>query len=109
MHSITSARTIDNLRLTFATHGLPRKMVTDNGSSFTSKEFRKFMSINGITHVTTAPYHPSSNGFAERADQTVRRGIKQTPGINLQEKLSKFLFNYRITPQTTTGVLLLLY
>ena len=79
-------------------------MVTGNGPSFTSEEFRTFMSQNGIVHVTTAPYHPSSNGLAERAVQTFKQGLKRTPGSSIQEKLSKFLFTYRITPQTTTGV-----
>ena len=105
MQSITSANTIEKLQIVFATHGLPRKVVTDNGSSFTSEEFRTFMSENGITHVMTAPYnHPSSNGLAERAVQTVKRGLKATKGDSLQERLSKFLFTYRITPHTTTGI-----
>ena len=104
MQSITSANTIEKLRAVFATHGLPRKVVTDNGSSFTSEEFRTFMSENGITHVTTAPYYPSSNGLAERAVQTFKRGLKATKGQSLQERLSKFLFTYRISPHTTTGV-----
>ena len=75
MSSITAAKTIEQLRVIFATHGLPRKVVTDNGPSFTSDEFRSFLSYNGITHVTSAPYHPSSNGLAERAVQTVKNGL----------------------------------
>ena len=71
--------------MVFATHSLPRKVVTDNGPSFTSEEFRAFMSDNGITHVTTAPYHPLSNGLAERAVHTVKRGLKATKGDSLQE------------------------
>ena len=104
MQSITASQTIEKLRIIFANHGLPRKVVTDNGSSFTSAEFRTFLSENGIVHVTSAPYHPSSNGLAERAVQTVKRGVSQTSGTTLQEKLSKFLLTYRITPQATTGV-----
>ncbi len=69
----------------------------------TSEEFREFLSDNGIVHVTTSPYHPSSNGLAERAVQTFKKGIKHTAGKTIQEKLSKFLFTYRITPHTTTG------
>ena len=104
MQSITSSKTIDKLRIVCTTHGLPQKVVTDNGPSFTSEEFRTFMSLNGIVHVTTSPYHPSSNGLAERALQTFKQGLKCTPGSTIQERLSNFLFTYRITPHTTTGV-----
>ena len=48
-------------------------MVADNGPAFTSMEFAQFMQRNGIWHVTTAPYHPVSNGLAERAIQAVKR------------------------------------
>lgn len=104
MQSITSSKTIEKLRIVFANHGFPRKVVTDNGPSFTSDEFNTFMSDNGIVHVTTAPYHPSSNGLAERAVQTFKQGLKRTAGKTIQERLSKFLLTYRITPQTSTGV-----
>ena len=70
MNSTTSAKTIEKLRMVFSVHGLPHKIVTDNGTAFTSNEFRQFMAQNGIKHVTSAPYHPSSNGQAERAVQT---------------------------------------
>ena len=104
MNSITSAKTIKKLQIIFATFGLPRKVVTDNGTSFTSAEFKSFMSDNGIVNVTSAPYHPSSNGLAERAVQTFKNGLKHTKGDTIQERISNFLFTYRLTPQTTTGV-----
>ena len=104
MSSITATKTIEVLRTVFATQGLPRKIVTDNGPSFVSQEFRTFLETNGIKHVTSAPYHPSTNGLAERAVQTVKQGIQQTKGHTIQERLSRFLFDYRITPHPTTGV-----
>jgi len=104
MNSITSSKTIEKLWIIFANHGLPRKVVADNGASFTSDEFKSFMSDNGISHVTTSPYHPSSNGLAERAVQTFKNGLRHIQGASVQERIPKFLFTYRITPQTTTGV-----
>ncbi len=74
------------------------------GAAFTSAEFEDFMTKNGIRHLTTAPYHATSNGLAERAVQTVKQGLlKQTQG-DLMAKLSRFLFNYRVTRRETTEV-----
>ena len=44
----------------------PWKIVTDNDPLFTSEQFNTSLSKSGIVHVTTAPYHPSSNGLPER-------------------------------------------
>ena len=101
--SATSAVTIQKLRNIFAVHGLPRRIVTDNGTVFTSSEFEEFMTRNGIHHVCTAPYHPASNGLAERAVQTFKLAMKKMKGNEpLETKLARFLFKYRITPHTTT-------
>lgn len=103
MQTSTSAATIEKLRATFSTHGLPEIIVSDNGSNFTSEEFETFLKLNGIKHIKTAPYHPASNGLAERAVQTVKEGIKKQNGNSMQTKVNRFLFQYRITPHTTTG------
>jgi transposase InsO family protein len=56
VNSATSDATIEKLRSMFATHGLPETLVSDNGSQFTSLEFKTFMERNGIHHIKTAPY-----------------------------------------------------
>ena len=104
MLSMSSEKTIEILRMVFANHRLLQMIVTDNGSSFTSNEFRDITQKNGIKHVTSAPYHPSINGQAERAVQNVKQGLKRTPGKTIQERLSKLLFKYRLTPHSTTAI-----
>ena len=76
MLTISSEKTIETLISVFATHGIPQMIVMDNGSSFTSEEFKTFTRKNDIKHVTYAPYHPSSNGQAECAVQTIKKGLK---------------------------------
>ena len=53
-----------------------------------------------------SPYHPASNGLAERVVQIVKQGLKKMMQRNLSNQLAKVLFSYRTTPQTTTGVAL---
>ena len=105
MDTITSEKTIARLPSIFATHGLPQQIVTDNAPTFTSQEFEKFTRQNGIKYTFSAPYHPSSNGLAERAVQTFKQALRQMQGErgSISEKLSKFLFKYQITPHSTTS------
>ena len=102
-NSATSAVTIDKLRNMFASFGHPEILVTDNGTNFTSTEFKEFLKSNGIGHVRTAPYHPASNGMAERAVRSFKMAMKKLTTGSLETRVARFLFTYRITPQTTTG------
>ena len=105
MDSATSQATIEKLRLVFSTHGLPDTIVSDNRTAFTSHEFAGFAQQNGIRHLTSAPYHPASNGLAERAIQTLKNALKKNPGgVSLSTQIYRFLFQYRLTPHSTTGI-----
>ncbi|KAI4895080.1 hypothetical protein NFI96_006531, partial [Prochilodus magdalenae] len=88
----------------FSVFGLPQVLVSDNGPCFTSTEFETFMKQNGIRHVKSAPFHPSTNGLAEGVVQTLKVGLKKAKGDTIVTKLSRFLFSSRITPHATTGV-----
>ena len=102
--SATSDVVIQELRTLFAQFGLPETIVTDNGSCFVSEEFETFLKENGIMHITSAPYHPSTNGLAERAVQVLKQGLKKVTTGNLKTRLARVLLSYRITPQSSTGV-----
>ena len=100
----TSLVTMEHFRTMFATHGLPKMLVTDNGTPFVSKEIEVFYKQNGIRHVRSAPYHPATNGLAERAVQSVKSFLKKETRGSLQTRVSQFLLRHRITPHTVTGV-----
>ena len=65
--STTAETTIKQLQQIFATHGLLLQIVTDNGTQFVANKFQQFCLSQGIQHTTTVPYHPLSNGEAERS------------------------------------------
>ena len=94
VNSATSSVTIDKMRSTFASHGLPEIVVSDNGSNFVSSEFKSFLQKNGIKHITSAPYHPSTNGLVELAVQTFKQGIKKQGDGSDDTKLASKLPDY---------------
>lgn len=90
----------------FAVHGLPERIVSDNGPQICSQEFKDFLAVNGIHHVKSAPYHPATNGEAERFVQTFKQHMKCTNAnsSNVYSNISKYLLTYRSTPHATTGM-----
>ena len=104
VNSSSAEVTVEKMRATFTTSGLPQILVTDNGPQFTSAQFAQFTKNNGIKHVTTSPYHLSTNGLAERMVQTFKEGMRRQKTGSIETRIARFLFAYRNTPQSTTGV-----
>ena len=63
------------------------------------------MKGNRIKHIRSTPYHPSTNGLAERFVQTFKRALKasEQSGRPLTYRLANFLLSYRTTPHGTTN------
>ena len=104
MSSTTTEMTINAMRRLFAQHGIPSEIVSDNGPQFISSDFKTFLKRNGVKHVLSAPYHPASNGEAERAVRTFKEAMRtaKTDKGTLNEKLCRFLLTYRTTPHRST-------
>ena len=98
----TTGTTIGFLHDLFARFGAVDCMVSDNGSQFTSVEFKEFCEIFQIKHTTTPQYHPRSNGQAERFVDTLKRALKKASGTPMDKALQQFLQVYRITPNPNT-------
>lgn len=102
---ITTDTTIEHMREYFAAVGLPSVLVTDRGTQFTSDQFQMFLKRNGIIHKMGAPYHPATNGQAERYVQTFKDKIKalNCHRSEVQAELQNILMAYRRTVHPSTG------
>ena len=93
MSSTAAEQTIVELHRLFSAYGLPEKLVLDNGPQFVSDESSKFMKMDGIKQIRCSPYHPSSNGAAERFIQTFKKAMKasQHSSLSFSDRFSNFL------------------
>ena len=62
MKSTTTDEIMESLKETFAIHGLPESITTDNGPQFVSEIFQQYVTENGIYHRRTTPLWPQANG-----------------------------------------------
>ncbi|XP_031338384.1 uncharacterized protein K02A2.6-like isoform X5 [Photinus pyralis] len=107
MKNITTEMTIDKLRDTFCRWGIPDCVVSDNGPSLVSKKFEEFLKNNGVRHITSAPFHPATNGAAENAVRSFKKGLKaalfQNKHADLNLIISRYLLTYRSSIHSTTN------
>ena len=104
--TITAGSTINALRCIFGRYGLLEQVVSDNVPPFQSVEYEDFLRQNEIQRVLMSPYHPASNGQAERFVQTFKNYLKTSSTQScLLQRIQSFLLNYQGTPHSTTGCL----
>ncbi|XP_024890884.1 uncharacterized protein K02A2.6-like [Temnothorax curvispinosus] len=96
LESMTSNTIIKKMKSIFARHGIPRTVISDGGTQFTSKEFEQFTKEYEFDHIPSSPTYAQSNGMSERNIQTVKSMFKKA----LEEKsdLDLALLHYRNTP-----------
>lgn len=104
-HDMSSKTTIKICREIFSRFGMPKYIVSDNGRQFLSHEFKEFLRNNGIKQKLTAPYHPATNGLAERFVQTIKQAIRATNSSShdREKELYKILLQFRKMPHTATN------
>jgi len=74
------------------------RIISDNGPQFIAKDFKQFIRLCGMTHVTTSPYYPQSNGKKERWFGTLKREcIRPGTPLSLEEArrlVARFIEHY---------------
>eukprot|EP00745_Piridium_sociabile_P042744 TRINITY_DN8657_c0_g1_i1.p1 TRINITY_DN8657_c0_g1~~TRINITY_DN8657_c0_g1_i1.p1 ORF type:complete len:1461 (-),score=280.53 TRINITY_DN8657_c0_g1_i1:179-4561(-) len=86
--------------------GIPKVVLTDRGSQFTSGIMKGVYQILGIKGCTTTPYHAQANGLVERFNGTLKKMLRRLATEKPQEWdrwIPAALFAYREVPQATTG------
>ena len=87
----------------FASFGIPKILVSDNGPEFVSGDLKQWCESLRIKKMESPVYHPRANGLAERAVQTVKRALPAwSPKLNVSfgAFLQKALMTHRNTSKT---------
>uniref|UniRef100_A0A3Q3K1Q2 Integrase catalytic domain-containing protein n=1 Tax=Monopterus albus TaxID=43700 RepID=A0A3Q3K1Q2_MONAL len=87
---------IHKMKAAFARHGIPKKVVRDNGTCYSSHKFRQFAEQWDFQHTTSSPHYPQSNGLAEKTVQAAKRILTKAREDRKDPYLS--LLEYRNTP-----------
>ncbi|KAF7653482.1 hypothetical protein LDENG_00082320 [Lucifuga dentata] len=77
LSNTTSAAVITHMKSIFARHGIPHVLISDNGTPYSSQEFKAFAAQYEFQHITSSPMCPQANGKAEKEAQIVKRLIKK--------------------------------
>ncbi|XP_061882691.1 uncharacterized protein LOC133633906 isoform X2 [Entelurus aequoreus] len=86
--------------------GIPKEILTDQGTSFMSCTIKELYGLLGIESIRTSVYHPQTDGLVERLNRTLKSVIwkfvrEDTP--NWHKWLDPLLFAVREVPQASSG------
>ena len=114
----TARPVCEALRLAMRTHGVPRQILTDNGKVFTARFgtgpgpvlFDRICHDNGVGHLLTAPFSPTTTGKVERFHKTLRKDFFTPNGHRFetieeaQRALDEWVVTYNtIRPHQSVG------
>ena len=88
-------------------YGTPRRILTDQGTSFESEIFQNFCKLFRINKIRTSGYRPQSNGMCERFNQTLksflRKILSDSNRANWDLYLNFAVFAYNIAEHSSTS------
>ena len=106
LKSIDAEHVAEKLVELFARVGIPREILTDQGSNFMSQLLVELYRLLHVKPIRTSPYHPQTDGLVERFNQTLNSMLRKATAIDGKDwdKLIPYLlFAYREVPQVSTG------
>ena len=101
---MTETTVINRLRHIFAHFGVPQTLVSDNVPSLIARSIDDWLDRIGCEHLTSAAFHPKSNGLAERMVRSFKEHLRVNRSYDLKRAADRFLMSYRNIPHSITGV-----
>ena len=77
LKGIETERVAEALVEIFSRVGLPKEILSDRGSQFTSDLMKEICRLLSIKQLITSPYHPQCNGLVERFNGTLKMMLKK--------------------------------
>lgn len=105
LKTATAEEVAEGLLDTFSRHGLPRMILSDQGTQLTGKIMQQMCDRLQIEKIRTTPYHPEANGCVERLHGTLVPMLRKTIQQNLDwaQQTKLCLFAIRSAPNRSTG------
>jgi transposase InsO family protein len=88
---INKQSTVKFIKSIICRFGIPNRIITDNGSQFTSGAFQGYCEDLGIQICYASPAHPESNGQVERANVEILKGLKTRTYDGLKKHGKKWI------------------
>jgi hypothetical protein len=91
----------------FARFGIPRALISDEGSHFIHAHFRSLLKKYGVHHRIATPYHPQTNGQAEVSNCQIKLILQKTVRPDRKDwpnKLINALWAYRTAYKAPLGM-----
>ena len=106
LRTIDAENIAEELIKFFSRVGIPKEILTDQGSNFVSQLLTEIYRLLHIHPIRTTPYHPQTDGLVERFNKTLKSLLRRAAvdvGKDWDKLLPYLLFAYREVPQASTG------
>ena len=97
LRCIDAEHVAEELMRVFSRVGIPKEIITDQGSNFMSQLLREVYCLLHVQPICTSPYHPQTDGLVERFNQTLKTMLRKAAaeeGKDWDKLLSYLLFAY---------------